>query len=31
LRAYRIGKNVIRVDLDDIPDVLKPVTPSGKD
>lgn len=31
LRAYRIGQNVIRVDSDDIPAALKPVTPSGKD
>jgi excisionase family DNA binding protein len=31
LKAYRIGQNVIRVDVDDIPAVLKPVTPSGKD
>jgi excisionase family DNA binding protein len=31
LKAYRIGQNVIRVDFDDLPTVLKPVVPSGKD
>ncbi len=31
LKAYRIGQNVIRVDSDDIPAVLRPVTPNGKD
>lgn len=31
LKAYRIGRNVIRVDSDDLPAVLKLVTPNGKD
>jgi excisionase family DNA binding protein len=31
LKAYRIGQKVIRVDSDDIPAVLRPVTPNQKD
>lgn len=31
LRAYRIGKGVIRVDQDDVEAALKPIPASGKD
>jgi excisionase family DNA binding protein len=30
LRAYKIGKHSVRVDVDDIDKVLKPVIPDGK-
>ncbi len=30
LKAYKIGKGIVRIDTDDLADVFKPIQPDGK-